>query len=285
MATLAMINGRITSPEQAQVSVLDRGFLYGDSVFETIATRGGKPVDLDAHLRRLEQSARQVYISMPVPTAQIREEVYEALGASGNLESSVRVMVTRGQGDLGLDPSSAKDPTRVILVSPLSRPPDRAYEQGISVVTYRTQRVNEHTEAVGAKVGNYLVAVLAMRHAASASASEALIVDGRGRVVEGATSNVFCVDRGRLVTPPEEAGILPGITRARVLELARRQGVFVDMRAPSVEELTRAEEVFISSSIREILSVVRIDDRTVGDGRPGPMARRLLEGYRALVSQ
>jgi branched-chain amino acid aminotransferase len=284
MTTLAMINGRIAPAEQATVSVFDRGFLYGDSVFETIATRDGRPMDLDAHLSRLQDSAQQVHISMPAPLTTIAEEVHEALAAAGNVESTIRVMVTRGQGDLGLDPSTADNPIRVILVSPLRRPPERAYEEGISVITYRTQRVNEHTDAAGAKVGNYLVAVLALRQATRSGATEALVVDGHGRVVEGATSNIFLVCGGLLVTPPEETGILAGITRARVLELAQREGINVQMRAPNVEELIAADEVFISSSIRQLLPVVRIDGRPVGSGRPGPIARRLLRGYRALAT-
>ena len=284
MTTLAMINGQIVPAEQAKVSVFDRGFLYGDSVFETIATRGGRPVDLEAHLRRLERSAGQVYIPMPVTATKIKDEVHEALAAAANPESTIRVMVTRGEAEPGLDPSAARNPTRVVLVTVLKRPPDRAYEEGISVVTYRTQRVNERTDAVGAKVGNYLVAVLALRQASSVGAAEALVVDGHGRVVEGASSNVFFVHGGELATPPEEAGILAGITRARVLEVALGEGIPVRMEAPSVDELVGADEVFVSSSIRELLPVVRIDERQVGTGRPGPISRRLLLGYRALVT-
>jgi branched-chain amino acid aminotransferase len=210
--------------------------------------------------------------------------VHEALAAAANPESAIRVMVTRGEAEPGLDPSAARNPTRVVLVTVLKRPPDRAYEEGISVVTYRTQRVNERTDAVGAKVGNYLVAVLALRQASSVGAAEALVVDGHGRVVEGASSNVFFVHGGELATPPEEAGILAGITRARVLEVALREGIPAEMKAPSVDELVAADEVFVSSSIRELLPVVRIDGRQVGTGRPGPISRRLLLGYRALVT-
>jgi branched-chain amino acid aminotransferase len=280
MNSVVVIDGRLVSGDQACVSVFDRGFLYGDSVFEAIATRGGMPVDLEAHLARLVRSAEQVHIAMPVPWTRIAAEVDEALVASGNAESNIRVMLTRGQGALGLDPSSAHSPLRVIIVTPLHRPPREFYEQGIGVSTYRTQRTADATDAVGAKVGNYLVAVLALRAARAHGSEEALIIDGTGHVVEGATSNVFAVIHGELFTPPVEAGILPGITRARLLEIARAHGIAYQEKALTVAELVSADEVFISSSIREVVPVVRIDGTPVGGGQPGPVARRLLAAYR-----
>jgi branched-chain amino acid aminotransferase len=171
----------------------------------------------------------------------------------------------------------------VIIVGPLVAPPAEAYADGIAVVTYRTQRVNEATDAVGAKIGNYLVAVLAMRRARAAGAAEALIVDAAGNIVEGATSNVFAVRAGRLVTPPEEAGILAGITRATVLEVARELGLPVALEPLSVSDALGADELFVSSSIRELLPVVRCDSTPIGTGRPGPVTGRLLVAFRKKV--
>ncbi|MBN1609316.1 MAG: aminotransferase class IV [Polyangiaceae bacterium] len=279
MKSVVVIDGRLVADDQACVSVFDRGFLYGDSVFEAIATRGGRPVDLQAHLARLVRSAEQVHIPMPVPWTRIAAEVDMALSTSGNAESNIRVMLTRGQGALGLDPSSAHSPLRVIIVTPLQRPPREFYEQGIGVSTYRTQRTADATDAVGAKVGNYLVAVLGMHAARAQGSEEALVLDGKGHVVEGATSNVFAVRGGVLVTPPVEAGILPGITRARLLEIARAQGIACEEKTLTVAEFLAADEVFISSSIREVVPVVRIDGTPVGGGQPGPIARRLLTAY------
>jgi branched-chain amino acid aminotransferase len=280
MTSVVVIDGRLAPGDQACVSVFDRGFLYGDSVFEAVATRGGRPVDLEAHLARLVRSADQVYIPMPVPSTRIAAEVEMALRASGNAESNIRVMLTRGQGALGLDPTSAQGPLRVIIVTPLHRPPRESYEQGIAVSTYRTQRTADATDAVGAKVGNYLVAVLAVRRARERGSDEALIIDASGHVVEGATSNVFAVRGGVLVTPPVEAGILPGITRARLLEIARSLGVACEEKTLGVAELMTADEVFISSSVREVVPVVKVDGMAVGGGRPGALARRLLTAYR-----
>jgi branched-chain amino acid aminotransferase len=283
MSQLVMIEGRIVPPAEAVISVFDRGFLYGDSVFETIRTYDGKPFALIEHIERLKSSASLVLIEMPASTDQIAEEVRQAVAAAGNAESYIRVMVTRGTGELGLDPGLAKNPLRVIIVAPLVSPPEEDYQHGIGCVTYETQRVAESTSAVGAKVGNYLVSALAMREARAAHAQEALITDGRGTVVEGATSNVFAVLGGKLVTPPVEAGILLGITRRHILEIAEELGITIELRAPGVEELYGADEVFISSSIREILPVVRVNGRPVGQGRPGAVARQLLLAFRKKV--
>jgi branched-chain amino acid aminotransferase len=278
-----MIDGRIVEPDAAVISVFDRGFLYGDSVFETIRTYEGQPFALTEHVARLERSAERVFIPLPLPPQAIAEEVREVVRRAGNAESYVRVMVTRGSGPLGLEADRAERPARVVIVAPLVPPPAEAYGQGISVVTYRTRRAAEDTDAVGAKVGNYLVAVLAMREARAAGAAEALIVDGRGHVVEGATSNLFAGFDGALVTPPEEAGILPGITRAFLLEVAGELGVELRLEPIPLERLLGADELFVSSSIRELLPVVRVDDQPIGDGRPGELTRRLHLGFREKV--
>jgi branched-chain amino acid aminotransferase len=286
MTTAVMIDGKLVPPEQAKVSVYDRGFLYGDSVFETIRTYGGRPFALEEHMGRLEWSARRVFIELPVPVEAIAKEVTEAVEHAANSESYIRVMVTRGTGSLmGLDPAYAVEPTRVVIVGQLQPPPPEAYERGVALVAYHTQRTADSTAAAGAKVGNYLVAVLAMREAHAAGANEALIVDGRGSIVEGASSNVFAVIDGKLVTPAEEDGILPGITRKRVLAVARELGQSVEFRSFSVAEALSASELFVSSSIRELLPAVALDGRRIGSGAPGSVTKRLLDGFRASVRQ
>jgi branched-chain amino acid aminotransferase len=270
--------------ERATVSVLDRGFLYGDSVFETIRTYGGKPYALGRHLERLERSAALVHIELPVSSAELAREIANGVEAAGNAESYIRVTITRGQGELGLDPTLAGKALRVVIVTELSPPRPEAYVEGVKVVTYRVRRASDSTLAAGAKIGNYLVSVLAVREAKANGGVEALIVDGDGRIVEGATSNVFFVEkRGRLVTPPEEVGILPGITRETLLGVAKSLGIDVDSRAPLLDELGSFNEAFVTSSIRELLPVVRIDDQIVGLGKPGPVFVRLLAGFRDAV--
>jgi branched-chain amino acid aminotransferase len=283
MSTVVVIDGKSFGPEQAFVSVFDRGFLYGDSVFETIRTYSGRPFALDEHLDRLRWSAGRVFIELAVGADALKLEIAGALAEAGNPESMIRVMITRGRGELGLDPALAESPTRVIIVAPLHTPPPAAYERGVGVVTFRTQRVADATDAAGAKIANYLVAVLATREARRADAVEALIIDNQGLVVEGTSSNVFAVVAGRLLTPPESLGILPGITRARVLEAAGALGIPVDFTALPVEALLGADELFVSSSIREILPVVRVDREPLGSGVPGPLTRQLLSKFRENV--
>jgi branched-chain amino acid aminotransferase len=283
VSTAVMIDGELRPPAGWHVSVFDRGFLYGDSVFETLRTYRGVPFELGVHMDRLARSAALVFIDLPVPRATLETEVLAALRAGQNPESYVRVMVTRGQGAMGLDPALAERPTRVIIVQPLTPPPERLYSEGVAAITYRTQRHVDATSAVGAKVGNYLVSVLAMREASRVGAVEALIVDARGAVLEGGTSNVFLVEKGRLITPDVSAGILAGVTRAHLLEVAHTLGVAVELRSPSIGDAYAADELFISSSIRELMPVVRLDDRVIGSGKPGPVFARLLAAFRERV--
>ncbi|MEY2935160.1 MAG: hypothetical protein RL033_5909 [Pseudomonadota bacterium] len=280
MAILVVLDGQSCPPAEPSVSVFDRGFLYGDSVFETLRTYDGKPFELEEHIRRLERSAGLVFIPLPISSAELAREVLAAIASTGNAESYVRVMVTRGQGPLGLDPGLADQPRRVIIVQPLVPPPAEQYVQGIGAISYRTERVVDATSAQGAKIGNYLISVLAMREARNAGAAEALIVDGHGRLLEGASSNVFLVERGRLLTPPVEAGILAGITRAHLLMLADELGIPVELSALRLEATATADELFISSSIRELLPIVRLDGKQIGPGSPGPIYQRLLAAFR-----
>lgn len=274
------IDGVLRSPDQATVSAYDRGFLYGDAVFEVFRTYGGRPFALDEHLARLRQSAERVFIAMPVDDRTLRLEIEEALGAAGNEESYVRLVVTRGSGPLSLDPDSATHPLRVLYVDPVVPPPRDAYVQGVALVTVHTRRAVDETSAAGAKVSNYLANLLAMREAKSKGAHEALVVDAHGHVVEGASSNVFVVSGGRVTTPPESAGILVGITRAHILAAARALGMPAEERALALGDVYGADEVFITSSIRELLPVVRVDDKTIGAGKPGPVSRTLHRRFR-----
>jgi branched-chain amino acid aminotransferase len=284
MTTLVSLDGTIVAAEDARVSVFDRGFLYGDSVFEALRTYGGVPFALTEHLERLARSAKRALIDMPVSLETFRAEIDAALAAAKNPESYLRLLLTRGRGSaLGLDPSLARAPLRVVLVMELSPLPESMYEHGVGVITFKTQRVADSTPASGAKLSNYMVAVLAMEEVRRAGAEEALVLDAKGRVVEGTTSNIFFVKNDLLVTPPEDAGILMGITREKILRLAAQRGIKVEEKGFFPKELVDADEAFISSSIREIAPVVTVDGATVGDGRPGPTTLRLLAALRELA--
>lgn len=278
MSRVAYIDGVRFAPEEAKVSVYDRGFLYGDTVFETIRTYGGRAFALDEHLARLERSAEKVAIPLPVTRAALAAEISAAVAAAANAESYARVVLSRGEGPLGLDPSLASRPLRVILVEPLVPLPEELYRDGVAVMTVRTERAGDGAQ--GAKVGNYLASLLALRQARAAGAHEAIVLDAAGRVVEGTTSNVFLIARDVLVTPPDAAGILAGITRAIVLELAPSAGLEPREASFTPAELSAADEAFLSSSLREIMPIVRVDGKAVGAGVPGPKTRALHAAFR-----
>jgi len=280
---VVMIDGLTRAPQDATVSVYDRGFLFGDAVFEVLRTYGGAPFALDEHIARLRRSAERVALTLPVDDSALRGEICRAIEVSQNPESYVRVIVTRGSGPVSLDPDTASRPLRVVLVEPVVPPSRDAYANGIAVVTIHTRRAVDDTAAVGAKVTNYLANMLAVREAKARGAEEALVVDARGHVVEGASSNVFLVNAGRLATPPEHEGILMGITRAHVLVAAADLSVPIDERALFPDDLYRADEVFITSSVRELLPVVRVDGRPVGSGAPGAVGRALHRRFRRAV--
>ncbi len=277
---VVILNGQVVPSESASISVYDRGFLYGDSVFETIRVYPSGPFALGEHLARLERSAERVFIRLPVSLEIIANEVRQGIQLGGNADSYVRIMLTRGTGPLGLDPDLAERPNRVVLVEPLVPAAPQVYDRGIEAILVRAARAADATAAAGAKIANYLTSLLAIREAKQKGAAEALIVDARGSVLEGTTSNVFLVKDNELVTPPENAGILAGITRAYVLRAAEEVGLHAALRDVREDELFGADEVFISSSLREIVAVVRIDGRTIASGQPGTVTRRLHEVFR-----
>ncbi len=280
---VVVIDGVVMTPEQATVSVYDRGFLYGDAVFEVLRTYGARPFALDEHIARLRRSAAKVFIDLPVDEVTLTREVDMGIHAAGNDESYVRFMITRGSGPLSLDPATATHPLRVLLVEPVVPPPREVYVEGVALASARAHRTVDATTAVGAKVTNYLPNLLALREAKSKGAQEVLVIDERDRVIEGATSNVFIVRGRRVATPPESAGILPGITRAHVIAAAAAIGIPCDERMLSLDEVYMADEVFITSSIREVVPVVRVDDRVVGTGSPGEVTRALHTRFRHAV--
>ncbi len=283
MNAVVSLDGRLVSPEAAEVSVFDRGFLYGDSVCEACRTYGGLPFALDEHLAELERSA--VLVAFPfVDFALLRSEILAALRARGDLESYVRVVLTRGTGiTLGLDPALARTPLRVVVAVDVPVTPAWIYERGIAVVTVGTARFSEGARAVGSRLGVDLLQRLATREARAHGADDALLLNAAGEVLEGAGSSVFLVKAGALVTPPDDAGIAGGVAREKVLELARRGGLRVEFRPFRSEELAIADEVFLASSLRELVPVIACDGKSAGGGRPGPITARLLAAYRALA--
>lgn len=285
MATLVNLGGTLVPPDRAVVSVFDRGFLYGDSVYEVVRTYGGRPFAMGRHLERMRSSAERIGMDLPWSDAAIEREVERTLAAAANEESYIRIVATRGSGPIGLDPSLAVDPLLVVIVQPIQLPPREAYEQGVKVQLVGVRRNLREAIDPRAKTGNYLNNVLALREAKAHGAYEAVMLDAEGRITEGSTSNLFLVYAGRLVTPPVAVGILEGITRAEVIEVARAEGIPVEERTLLPEDLLRADEAMITSTVREIVPVVRVgmeeEEHPVGDGRVGPTVRRITAAFRA----
>jgi branched-chain amino acid aminotransferase len=275
------IDGTLLPAAEARISVFDRGFLYGDSAFEVMRTYGKLPFCEREHLARLRSSCERLLIPFATPDATLVSEIRRTIEASQLPECNVRVMVTRGLGPLGIDLSEARTPSLLIFALPLHPPPAGAYEQGVAVGLSRASRATDGTRASGAKSSNYLGSVLALHEVKQRGAHEALIVGPLGEVIEGATSNVFIARDGELCTPPIEAGILAGITRKTVIALAERLGISLRETQLHPHDLYQAAEVFITSTVREILPVVRVDDVQIAGGKPGPITQQLRAAYLA----
>ena len=276
------IAGRVCLPEDAKISVFDRGFLYGDSVYETVGTAYGRLFALQDHLVRLERSAQRIGLRVP-PRADLERAVAETLAAAGNQESRVRIILTRGSGKMDLDPAAVDDTQLVVIVLPLGAPSPEMYEKGVSVAVVSVLRNSPRAIDPAVKSGNYLNNVLALGEARRAGAYEAILCAADGSVAEAASSNVFMVVGGEVRTPGVEVGILDGITRGKMLQLCRANQIPVRETRFSPAELRAADEVFITSATRGALPVTRVDDSVVGHGKPGPVTRRLIALYDALA--
>ncbi len=285
-STFVWIDGLSVDPALAQVSVFDRGFLYGDSVFETLRAYGGKPFRLRDHLERLFVSAEQVRLQLPWSLASLERELAEAVGVSGLDDAYVRLTISRGAGALGLRPDRARTPRRVLIVSPLPRPRPGLYEEGITAILHRIERPHERASLTTVpKFAHYLASILALEAAEERGADDALFVDEDDCVLEGATSNLFWAEGGRLHTAPLGRGVLDGLTRRTVVELARLANIPFEEIPLERGRLEAVDELFLTSSIRELVAVVRVDDLRIGTGRPGSLFRRLGEAYRRVVRQ
>ncbi len=286
MASKVWIDGGVRDASQARVPVFDRGFLYGDSVYEVLRTFGGRPFALDEHLDRLERSAERIGLVLP-ERSQIEKATRASIVATREPECYLRIMVTRGAGPIGLDPALADAPRLVVMALPLVLPEERLYHDGVAVALVSARRnVAGAPGAVDPQVksGNYLNSVVGVAEARRHRAYEALLCDGVGRLAEGSSSNLFLVRGGRLATPPLSVGLLEGITRRHVIALARRLGLAVDELALWPVDLEHAEEAFLTSSVRGVMPIVRLstlqrEEKTIGLGRPGEITKRVGEAY------
>ena len=283
MTVRVYVNGTITDERSATISVFDRGFLYGDSVYEVMRTAGGNVVDFDRHLDRLARSAGAIALALP-DQAAIRRAVADTVAAAANPEAYIRIIVTRGAGRIALDLDAADSPSLLVITQPLVMPRAEHYTRGAPLAIVGVERTSRRAVDPAVKSGNYLNSILALAEAQRRGAYEALMLGPDGRVAEGSTSNVFAVRGGALTTPALQTGILAGITRQRVIELAREAGLAAGEGDLYPDDLRGADEVFITSSIRGVMPVSRVDDTTIAGGAPGPITRRLMEAYDRFIA-
>jgi len=282
---LINVNGRITSPEEAAISPLDRGFLYGDSVYETIRTYHSRPFRLAAHVDRLRRSAEALGIPHARAAVEPGAAALATLARAPGQESAVRIVLTRGVGGVGYDPAALGPPTVVVHVRPYPEIPAAWRREGVDVAVVQVTRNAVTAVDPAIKSSNLLNNYLAWEAGRRLGVFEPILLSPDGRVAEGATSNLFIVRGGRLATPEPATGILRGITREVVLELAREASLPVDETALLPGELRGADEIFLTSTLKGILPVRRCDGWPVHDGRPGPVTRRLIDLFDALVQQ
>jgi branched-chain amino acid aminotransferase len=280
MGSFASVNGEISPADQARVSVLDTGFLFGDGVYETLRTYSGRPFLLDRHLARLRASAARLGIEVSRSDESLARELDLVLSRARNTESYIRFIVTRGAGDMSYRFDRVKGPTVAIVVKPYEPLPDRHYTDGVPVIISSIRRNHPRALDPAIKSCNLLNSILSVREAQAAGAVEPILLNDAGDVAEGASSNVFIVKDGAALTPPLSAGILAGVTRALLLELCAGLGVPAREETLRVADLIGADEAFLSSTIKEVAPIATIDGKPVGGGRPGPVTLRLLQGFR-----
>lgn len=271
-------------PSQATLSVFDRGFLYGDSVYETLRSVGPRHLaDLGPHLDRLERSAQGLAMEEMPARSAILDALVQTLEAAQNEASRVRIVVTRGTGPISIDTRQSFDPLLVVFVQPLVLPQERDYQTGISACVVHADA--SQAGKAGLKTGNYLPNIMALRRAIERKGQDAILCNQHGEVTEAATSNLFMVREGSVFTPDLEAGLLPGITRSKVMELAQALGLTLSVQQIRPEELREADEIFLTSSVRGLMPVTELDERSLGSGQEGPITHRLRQAYEARLAK
>jgi branched-chain amino acid aminotransferase len=284
MNAMVNVNGRVLDQDHAVISVFDHGFLYGEGVYETLRTYDGEPFLFDRHMRRLRASASMLALTVPPTDQEIDSRFRDTMRAAGlgpgGREAYIRILVTRGIGELTYDPAACGDPTIVVIAKAQVDPPTEAFERGVTVAL--VDIVRNHPGSVNPiiKSNNLLNNALAMQQAFKRGAFEGVMRNYRGELAECTTSNLFVVKDGVALTPPLDAGLLAGLTREFLFEVGRDVGVPVHEQTLKDEDLFGADEAFLTSTTREIVPIVRVDDRTIGSGVPGPVTKELLEGFR-----
>ena len=277
------INGKLVPKEQAVISVFDHGLLYGDGVFEGIRVYGGKVFLLEEHLKRLYEGARAIRLEIPVSKPELTTAVEETVEANNLQDGYIRLVITRGAGSLGLDIRKTENPQVIIIAATISLYPPELYEQGLKLITAST--IRNHPQALSPQVKslNYLNNILAKIEGTDADCLEALMMNHKGEVAECTGDNIFIVKNGVLKTPPTDAGILEGITRAAVIQLAKQAGLEVQEVTLTRHDIYTADECFLTGSAAEVIAAVSLDGRQIGNGKPGPITKDLKKRFETLT--
>lgn len=277
------IDGKLVEKEEAKISVLDHGLLYGDGVFEGIRSYNRLVFKLKEHIDRLYESAHTIMLKIPLSKQELTQAVIKTLRANKLKDAYIRLVVTRGVGDLGLDPRKCSRPTVVIITDKIVLYPEELYKNGLEVVTVPTTRNLPEALNPQIKSLNYLNNILAKIEATNCGKEEAIMLSSSGYVAECTGDNIFVVKNKRLLTPPCYIGALKGITRDAVIDIARRNRIEVNEENLTRHDLYNADEVFLTGTAAEIIPVVKIDSRSVGNGRPGRITAKLLREFRRLT--
>jgi branched-chain amino acid aminotransferase len=279
------VNGTITPADEAVVPVYDHGFVYGEGVYETLRTYNRVPFLYDRHMRRLRASASALHLDVPFDDDTLRGWIDDTMAAAsrrpeGLDEAYIRILLTRGVGELSYDLRATPAPSLIIIVKPFDEPPARVFEEGIKIVLVSILRNHPGSVNPIIKSNNLLNNAIAMQEAHRKGGEEALMCNYRGELSECSQSNFFLVRDGMVLTPRSAAGLLEGLTREFLFEIGREIGVPVEEATLRPEDMATAQEAFITGSTRELTPVVRVDDQVIGTGRPGPVTQKLLEGFR-----
>jgi branched-chain amino acid aminotransferase len=277
------IDGNFFPEAEAKVSVFDHGLLYGDGIFEGIRFYNGRVFRFEEHLERLWDSAKAICLKMPLSVDEMREATLETIRRNGLRDGYVRLLVTRGVGNLGLSPDRCPKASVVIIASTIQLYPPEKYEVGMEMVTCSTRRCSPAALSPAVKSLNYLNNIMAKIEATHAGADEGLMLNEEGYVAECTGDNLFIVRKGRVLTPPISAGALRGITRQVVFELCAELGIPIEETNLTRYDVYTAEECFLTGTAAEVISAIRLDTRPIGDGRPGALSLRIIEGFRGLT--
>src|SRR5436190_17281598 len=282
MGATVNVNGRVFDQEHAVISVFDHGFLYGEGVYETLRTYNGQPFLFDRHMRRLQASAGMLALDVPLGDAAIDARCRDTMRIAGlgEAEAYIRILVTRGIGDLTYDLAACPASSIVVIVKRHQEPPPDVFERGVTVALVAIVRNHPDTVNPRIKSNNLLNNALAMQEAFRRGAFEGVMRNYKGELAECTQSNLFVVKDGVALTPPLDAGLLPGITREFLFEVGADAGIAVRDAVLHDDDLFGADEAFLTSTTREAVPIVQVDERIIGSGNPGPVTRALLEGYR-----